>query len=714
MVPDGPQFSPESSDLSSVGWTRFIGDLYNTETALRYATVATATSIVGRINNDEQLRLKGLQVYNWTIQEMIKAVKQPNRAKSDSLVVAARVMALYELFFGPDGDPGLAGWQRHSEGQLAMFLARGPDSFISGASHQLFVDSRINIILLAIRQRCASPFSSNEWKTIPWTIVEKSTKDKLIDVMSSLPNILAMVDSLAMMDSQATIGFLEETDSRVTAEQLRENILQKCRDVIVVLNRWQTHVDLSIYDYTVAGLPLPTPQADSEFSLLHLSCVYWSICLMLSGIMESLSEDSPTLDELENKSSYLEPQDKKPSYSPKTHASKIVNCAHLFFEPLAGAVQGGSGLFPMVCAWRFYEMDAQSSGQRSPELQTLYDLFDKSFMGSRAGQHHAARANMADSIATSNDADAAAQRAAEQARLRKERREAKIKAGGSARLERITGVGGRVTGDSAAPSAPASISRATAPSEHTDPAEVDISEHFFAPKKTSRKPIDGVFAPSPEPSLSEAQLRQMMLGLDRPEQAGPGGGLAGPGLPPGMEDDPIMKMMSQMMSSGSIPGFGGPDGAPNPFANMNLPQQQASVQLPKASSLSLWRLIHSLVAIGLGLFFVLTTNFSGSKVERERTALAFDQEVDDEVERRKNLFFWAFATAEVLLLSTRFFLDKRSTNATGFVATAISYLPQPYRGYIEVGQRYLQIFSAVRTDILTCVFVLGVVSWWLG
>lgn len=53
--------------------------------------------------------------------------------------------------------------------------------------------------------------------------------------------------------------------------------------------------------------------------------------------------------------------------------------------------------------------------------------------------------NMADT-ATTNDADAAAQRAAEQARLRKERREAKIKAGGSARLERITGAGGRVTG----------------------------------------------------------------------------------------------------------------------------------------------------------------------------------------------------------------------------------------------------------------------------
>lgn len=47
---------------------------------------------------------------------------------------------------------------------------------------------------------------------------------------------------------------------------------------------------------------------------------------------------------------------------------------------------------------------------------------------------------------TQSPEDAAAQRAAEQARLRKERREAKLKAGGSARLSKITGLGGRVPG----------------------------------------------------------------------------------------------------------------------------------------------------------------------------------------------------------------------------------------------------------------------------
>lgn len=63
----------------------------------------------------------------------------------------------------------------------------------------------------------------------------------------------------------------------------------------------------------------------------------------------------------------------------------------------------------------------------------------------RAAQRHG---GMADKAGV-DDVEAAAQRAAEQARLRKERREAKIKAGGSARLSKITGMGGRAAVDGA-------------------------------------------------------------------------------------------------------------------------------------------------------------------------------------------------------------------------------------------------------------------------
>jgi hypothetical protein len=50
---------------------------------------------------------------------------------------------------------------------------------------------------------------------------------------------------------------------------------------------------------------------------------------------------------------------------------------------------------------------------------------------------------MADSPGSASP-DPASSRAAEQARLRKEKREAKIRAGGSARLDKITGLGGGI------------------------------------------------------------------------------------------------------------------------------------------------------------------------------------------------------------------------------------------------------------------------------
>jgi len=51
---------------------------------------------------------------------------------------------------------------------------------------------------------------------------------------------------------------------------------------------------------------------------------------------------------------------------------------------------------------------------------------------------------MADTPTPSSEPSTPPSSAAEQARIRKERREAKIRAGGSARLNKITGLGGGV------------------------------------------------------------------------------------------------------------------------------------------------------------------------------------------------------------------------------------------------------------------------------
>lgn len=210
----------------------------------------------------------------------------------------------------------------------------------------------------------------------------------------------------------------------------------------------------------------------------------------------------------------------------------------------------------------------------------------------------------------------------------------------------------------------------------------------------------------PQQTLDEQQLRQMMLGFDRNNaNASPNPMGQSPG--PGGEEDPIMKMMAQMMG-----GAGGPGGIPGMPSMPGFPGQQQQTPVKPDPYTSLWRLLHALVALGLGLYIAILTPFDGSKTARERSAIAHATGADDEDMQRKQLFFWVFATAEAGLLTTRFFLDKTRAPPAGIVWTVLSFLPDPYRGYIVTLMHYGTIFSTVRSDILACMFVLGVCHWW--
>jgi len=259
------------------------------------------------------------------------------------------------------------------------------------------------------------------------------------------------------------------------------------------------------------------------------------------------------------------------------------------------------------------------------------------------------------------------------------------------------------------PRTPAPMAQPTPRPQHADPEEVDISQHFYTPQSTQRIP------PRPVESQSDAQLRQMMLGLEQPPfgAAGPG---AGTGMG-GLDEDPMMRMMMQML--GANPGGDNATGSPfpfppgaaaggaSPFLNMPMPGAPQASAIPDRYA-SLWRLLHTAVALGLGLYIALWTSFTGTKTERERSKIAGNEMADSS---RK--FFYAFATAEVVLLTTRYFMDRgRSTAAGGgILGTVVGFLPQPFKGYLEIALRYGQIFGTVRSDVLVCIFVLGVCTW---
>jgi hypothetical protein len=126
---------------------------------------------------------------------------------------------------------------------------------------------------------------------------------------------------------------------------------------------------------------------------------------------------------------------------------------------------------------------------------------------------------------------------------------------------------------------------------------------------------------------------------------------------------------------------------------------------PEQSSAWIWRLVHSVFSLGLAIYIVLQTPFTGSELARSSYSTPADA---------FRHFFYMFATFEVVLQSSRYFIEKGQLQGKGILSTIAQFLPEPYSGYIRVVGRYSVIYNTVVSDAMVVVFVLGAASWWNG
>jgi GET complex subunit GET2 len=183
---------------------------------------------------------------------------------------------------------------------------------------------------------------------------------------------------------------------------------------------------------------------------------------------------------------------------------------------------------------------------------------------------------------------------------------------------------------------------------------------------------------------------------------------------PGGADDPMLKMLQQMM--GGIPGEGA-GGMPSFPGMPDVPGQSTAIGDPYAY---VWRIVHAVFSLSLGLYIAFMTPFTGSRVARERSGLVsgpggFEKEDIGMGLRDASVhFFWIFATAEVLLQTSRFFMEKGRVQQGGIMGMVMGFLPEPWKGYLGLISRYSRIWTTVSGDAMVCVFVLGVCAWLRG
>ena len=245
-------------------------------------------------------------------------------------------------------------WLRHTAGAEAIILGQHPRYYSEGTAHYLFINCRLYLVritafsvLLAqvlilqqttlhIRDRKSSPFSTSEWKTIPWTKTPKDTKNELIDILVELPAILQDIDELA-----DTLHGLQGRHS-----SLYQSLLHKCSLCDSSLQIWASTSGATVIDFAqdliASKRDIAMDRSSEAIAKAHLGLLYWTTCLIL----------------YQNLHDVLTAIDKEPSlprWEPRQYVRNIMHLVPYFQHSSVGGFFINMVSFPAIVAMRFVE-----------------------------------------------------------------------------------------------------------------------------------------------------------------------------------------------------------------------------------------------------------------------------------------------------------------------------------------------------------------------
>lgn len=283
------------------------------------------------------------------------------------------------------------------------------------------------------------------------------------------------------------------------------------------------------------------------------------------------------------------------------------------------------------------------------------------------------------------------------ARLRREKMQKKMAEQGEDRLARIKALNGGIAPPEEVLGGPAG-SGPQAASVADDPEEVDISQNASGFGTPSKPNVDANQNP-----LAAAMLQMQQQDAQKQKEGG-------------QEDDPMVKMMQQVMGlmggNPNDPNAPAPEIPPMMKAMLGGGGQATQEEAPPATgSVYLWRITHAIFAFILATYMALTSTFNGSVLARSQSV--YTEEEGYGFGRR---LFLMFCTAELLLQSSRYFVEKGQLQGNGMFAKVANsgMVPEPWAGYIRILGRYVAIAQTIFADAMVIVFTLGVLAWWQG
>lgn len=259
------------------------------------------------------------------------------------------------------------------------------------------------------------------------------------------------------------------------------------------------------------------------------------------------------------------------------------------------------------------------------------------------------------------------------AQTRRERRQAKIKAGGTDRLSKITKTTNPEAEDYKEPIEKKPVEPAgeqqvfnNENQDDDDPPDVTPEQSSFG-QSTPQNYMQDV-TPNPQDSQNpqNSQEQDPLMAMLQQLQQQAGGGNGSDDMPQ-MPNDPLadpIQAFNSIFSQGS---------------------QQQELQEPKEinSNELFWKLAHVLSVMLVTLHSMLFNEQS---------------------------LIYRFCILELILHSARFLLERGSPPADSTLVTIAQYVPEKFKGYIIFAARYMRFASLGIQDVSLCLFFVGIAS----
>lgn len=131
-------------------FTKLLVTLSMREEALRQTMFAVGLVTLGKGSNDQIVLRKGRVMYGKALQELGLSLQNPNRRAIEALLATTRLMGLYEILYGADGEEAVSqqarNWMSHAQGEIALIVSRGPEAFTTDTAHLVFTLARYNSV----------------------------------------------------------------------------------------------------------------------------------------------------------------------------------------------------------------------------------------------------------------------------------------------------------------------------------------------------------------------------------------------------------------------------------------------------------------------------------------------------------------------------------------------------------------------------------------